>query len=164
MANRLDLPVPFDVQELSDRIAAQRGRPIFLRSATLPPDSPSGLCVSAETADFIFYEARTTALHQDHIVLHEIGHLLWGHDVSVAVAEETFAQVLPALDPRTVRCMLGRGDCTGVTEQQAELVATLIMRRVIRRPPSPAPSLSRDDAETIARLSRTLEKPGVTHG
>jgi uncharacterized protein (DUF2384 family) len=55
--------------------------------------------------------------------------------------------------------MLGRGECVGIAEQQAELVATLIMQRALRRRPNLTRPAYADDAETIARLSHTLEDP-----
>jgi hypothetical protein len=159
----LNIPVPFRLRTFCDRLEKQRKRPIFLRPTVLPPGSPSGLCVSTQAADYIFFEISTTALHQEHIVLHEIGHLLWGHETTLAVSEQALRLLMPALDPRVVTCMLGRGECTGVAEQQAELVATLIMQRVARRPPDLTHPVSAEDAETIARLSRTLEDPEDLH-
>src|SRR3712207_8993175 len=32
------------------------------------------------SADYVFYDDRTSELHRRHIVLHEIGHMLFGHD------------------------------------------------------------------------------------
>jgi hypothetical protein len=159
MVNRLDIPVPFRLQTFCDRLAAQRGRPILLKPVAFPSGSPSGLCVSTRAADYIFFEAGTTALHQEHIVLHEIGHLLWNHQTALAASDETIRMLFPALDSQVVVRMLKRGECAGVTEQQAEMVATVIMQRVVRRLPGQVQPAPGQDAETIARLSHTLEDP-----
>jgi len=161
VVNRLDIPVPFHLQAFCDRLQERQERPLSLRPVALPAGSPSGVCVSTQAADYIFYEASTSSLHQEHIVLHEIGHLLLGHLTGMTGSEQVLRLLLPSLDPRVVVRMLGRGDCTGVTERQAELMATLIMQRAVRRVPSPAFG---EDAETITRLSRTLEDPENLHG
>jgi hypothetical protein len=163
MVDRLEIPSPFQLRIFCDRLQEQRGRPISLQPVTLPPGSPSGLCVSTQATDYIFYEASTSAPHQEHIVLHEIGHLLWGHQRTITGSEQVLRLLLPALDPRVVIGMLERGECTGVTEQQAELVATLIMQRTARRLPGASRPAPTKDAETITRLSRTLEDPGGFH-
>ena len=163
IVDRLDFPSPFHLRAFCDRLQEQRGRPISLRPVALPPGSPSGLCISTQATDYIFYEVSTSPLHQEHIVLHEIGHLVWGHQATIAGSEQILGLLLPSLDPRVVTCMLGRGECTGVTEQQAELVATLIMRRVARRSPGATPLAPGGDAETITRLRQTLEDPEGLH-
>jgi hypothetical protein len=164
IVDSLDIPVPFHLQAFCDRLQERRGRPLSLRPVALPPGSPSGVCVSTQATDYIFFEVSTSSLHQEHIVLHEIGHLLWGHQTAMTGSEQVLQLLLPSLDPRVVMSMLGRGDCTGITEQQAELVATLIMQRAVRRLPSPARPALGEDAETITRLSRTLEDPEDLHG
>jgi hypothetical protein len=130
----------------------------------MPPGSPTGMCLSTRATDYIFYEAITGSLHQQHIVLHEIGHLLWEHQTAMTGTEQALQLLLPSLDPRVVIRMLRRGDCTGLIEQQAELVATLIMQRAGRQLPRPARPPLGEDAETITRLSYTLEDPGDMHG
>jgi len=163
MIDRLDIPVPFHLQAFCDRLQERRGRPLSLRPVALPPGSPSGVCVSTQATDYIFYEASTSSLHQEHIVLHEIGHLLWGHQTCMTGSEQALQLLLPSLDPRVVIRMLGRGDCAGITERQAELVATLIMQRAVRRLPIPAQPPLGEDAETITRLRCTLEDSEDLH-
>lgn len=163
IVDSLDIPAPFHLQTFCDRLQECRGRPLTLRPFAMPPGSPSGVCLSTQGTDYIFYESSTSSLHQQHIVLHEIGHLLWGHQTAMMGSEQALQLLLPSLDPRVVIRMLRRGDCTGVIEQQAELVATLIMQRAVRQLPSPArPALS-EDTQTIARLSCTLEDPEDLH-
>lgn len=77
----LELPHPFSLDELCNRIAEQRGRPIRLHP--LPKEAAEtgvcGLWVGTVNVDYVFYEAQTTPLHREHIVLHELGHILFGH-------------------------------------------------------------------------------------
>lgn len=70
---------PADVRGLSKRLAARRGRPILLRAHPIRVPGVYGTCLSTGSADFIFYESRTSPVHQDHIILHELVHLVAGH-------------------------------------------------------------------------------------
>lgn len=81
VADALDLPRPFDLDVLCERIAAQRGRPLRLVPLEGKPDAslPCGVWVATRTSDLIFYEPATSALHKLQIVLHELAHLLLGH-------------------------------------------------------------------------------------
>ncbi len=42
-----------------------------------------GLWLGTDNADYVFYEARTAPLHREHIILHEIGHVLCDHHRSI---------------------------------------------------------------------------------
>ena len=163
MLDGLDIPIPFDLLTFCDRLGRRRKRPICLRPVTLPPGSPTGVLISTVVADHVLYQVGTTPLHQEHIVLHEIGHLLWGHADGHTVTDDAFRLLLPALDPQAVKCILGRGGCTGVEEQQAELMATLILQRVAEWSREQARPVPAEYAGTITRLRHTLERPDNAH-
>lgn len=121
----LRLPVPFDVRAVCAELADRRGRPITL----LPFPGLSELCglwVATDTADLIAYEQHTTAPHQDHIVLHEIGHLLCAHYPASLTLDEQARLVLPNLDPEMVRRVLGRTGYSSAEEREAEFFASLV--------------------------------------
>lgn len=124
----LPTPVPFDARALCEQVAARRGRPIRL----IPMARLTGVCglwVATDTTDLIFYEGKTTPPHQDHIILHELGHVLCGHcPVSLPMAEQA-RLLLPDLDPEMVRRVLGRAGYSTVEEQEAEMLASLIRQR-----------------------------------
>ncbi len=82
----VQVPRPLDVPLLIDRIAAHRGRPIFLRYCTRPAGH-SGLTLMLGSADVIFVEEQTSDLHRQHIALHELGHLLLNHTRGLNVAD-----------------------------------------------------------------------------
>ncbi|WP_397560774.1 hypothetical protein [Spongiactinospora sp. 9N601] len=128
----LTLPTPFDVRVLCATLAEERGRPIHLLPMTGNP-GVQGLWVATETADVIFYEDATTPPHQEHIILHELSHLLCDHYRVTDPAAELARALLPDLDPGMVVRMLGRTSYTAIEEQEAELLATLIQQRA-RRP------------------------------
>lgn len=116
----MDLTHPFSLDAVCARIAEQRGRPIRLHP--LPPEAAeSGVCglwVGTETVDYVFYEAHTTPLHREHIVLHELGHILFGHHSLDARETDGRAPVV-----------LGRTNYTTRQEREAEMLASMIRIR-----------------------------------
>lgn len=128
----IELPVPFDAHAFCEALAIRRGRPIHL--LPIPSDGePGGLtgaCLTIAEKDFIFYEGRTSAWHQDHIILHEAAHLLLGHNSDIGADEESLRQLFPDFQPEVVRQILQRQTYTREDEREAELLATLILERV----------------------------------
>ncbi|MDF3290166.1 hypothetical protein [Streptomyces silvisoli] len=122
----LDVQPPLRVEALCEALGEKRGRPIELRAYPLPKPGPSGLWLETPTADLIIYQQETTKLHQDHIILHEIGHILANHRSDDRVAE--WNAVIPGLTPSAVRRALGRCTYDDAQEQEAELVATIILQ------------------------------------
>ena len=124
----LPMPVPFDARVLCERVAARRGRPIQL----VAMDGLTGVCglwVGTATTDLIFYERVTTPPHQEHIILHELGHVLCDHHRSPDALGLPVEQLLPSLDPAMVQRVLGRAGYTSEEEREAELLASLIRQR-----------------------------------
>ncbi|MGW6876989.1 hypothetical protein ACWGHA_32190 [Streptomyces xanthophaeus] len=141
----LDIPHPLDVERLSASISEQRGRPLHLLPLPEAVGAEAGVCglwLGLGDADIVFYEAATSRVHQTHIILHELAHMLLDHgrlgvddDSSGSTSEDgggsglaLLAGLFPDLDPSMVNRMLARGrtDYSAVEEQQAELLATLI--------------------------------------
>ncbi|WP_245378993.1 hypothetical protein [Kibdelosporangium banguiense] len=132
VARDLPLPRPFDVRVLCRRVAGQRGRPITLMPMYGGDSGVLGLWVAAESADMIFYEQNTTVPHQEHIILHELSHLLCDHYPAQLSTAEHMRMLMPDLDPQMVQRILGRTTYLAVEEQEAELLATLIQQRAQR--------------------------------
>lgn len=127
----LPLPAPFDVHELCQRVAARRGRPIRL----LPVAGLTGVCglwIATGTTDLICYERDTTRPHQDHIILHELSHVLCHHYPVTTPGHDTSA-LFPDLDPAMVRAVLGRAGYAAAEEREAETLASLIRQRATTR-------------------------------
>ncbi|MGH3864139.1 hypothetical protein [Actinokineospora sp.] len=127
LVDGLALPRPFSVSALVEMLAEQRQRPIDI--GTLP----AGLTVNACGAwlhladrDVIFVEAKTSPFHRDHIVLHEIGHMLCDHRSKADDIVADLGRFLPDLSPALVRRLLARTSYSTDEEQEAELVASLI--------------------------------------
>ncbi|MFG3282521.1 regulator component [Streptomyces sp. NPDC048111] len=119
--------LPFDA--VCARVEELRGRRLVLRE--LPEEAAlSGVCglwLGTDAADYIFYEARTAPLHREHIVLHEIGHVLCDHRRDMAAgAGEVPAAPDDDLPPQFVKRLMGRSSYTTREEQEAEMIASLI--------------------------------------
>jgi hypothetical protein len=89
--------VPFDLNALLDQLEADRGRPIELVpfSATAPGE-PCGIWVGTDRLDLIYYEEATSPLHQDHIILHEVGHMVCDHTGAACPTPITSVACSPA--------------------------------------------------------------------
>jgi len=162
---QLDVPVPFDSHQLCRQLAQARGRPIHLLAMALDLEGPCGLWIAADRADYILYERRTSRLHQEHIIAHEIGHLLCDHEPVSALDDATTSMLMPSLDPRMVRRILRRRSGYPVPqEQQAEMIASLLLQRssgaVAATGPAdgPAAAAAPETAGVIARLELSLER------
>lgn len=57
----------------------QDNRAIFIRGYAFEDEEVDGLWVRADTADYIFYDLRSHPVHQNHIRLHELGHIVLRH-------------------------------------------------------------------------------------
>jgi len=91
---------------------------------------PCGVWLALAEGDYIFYESDTSQLHREHIILHELGHLLCDHRPTEVIDGKVLTQLLPTLDPTVVRRVLGRTTYSAVEEQEAEVVASLVRERV----------------------------------
>ncbi|MGI5502176.1 ImmA/IrrE family metallo-endopeptidase [Lentzea sp. CA-135723] len=129
LARKLRLPQPFDVHALCARVAADRGRPITLIPLPMASLGPCGLWLAGDREDVVCYEQHTSALHQEHIILHELGHILHGHEGS-----ETMSALFPDLSGETVRTMLARQHETfgERAEREAEDFAFAVLARASR--------------------------------
>ncbi|MGW2050993.1 hypothetical protein ACWCPF_38400 [Streptomyces sp. NPDC001858] len=88
---------------------------------------PFGLWLMTDSADIVFYQQDTTRAHQDHIILHEVGHIIADHkDEQVwTPGDDPAAGLLPGGLPRG----LPRTCYDSRHEREAELIATIILER-----------------------------------
>jgi len=149
---RLDLPIPFDVQSFCERVAANRGRPILLYPVRSEA-GPFGLWVAGPSLDVVFYEEETSPLHQDHIILHEVGHMISQHRGRCVLSQQRAQRIAPDLTPVALAHLL---DCSGAQteEQEAETIAVLIHQQT-RIHPEPAIDVLPPAAdERLARVAQ----------
>ncbi|WP_406134536.1 hypothetical protein [Streptomyces sp. NBC_01089] len=127
MIDRLELPSTLSIEILCRHIAARRGRPLHLHP--LPREAATagacGMWLATDAEDHIFYEQRTALLHQEHIVLHEIGHMLFDHGASDEDGTG-WGSFLPDLDVNAVQRLLRRTNYATSQEREAELFASVL--------------------------------------
>ncbi|WP_406688847.1 hypothetical protein REH65_21525 [Saccharopolyspora sp. ID03-671] len=159
LASALPLPTPWDLRTFIDELGRARGRPITLRQVSaVESESPCGALISLADHDVIGY-VPSTPLHEEHIILHEVGHLVCGHSDTKLADSPMVAALVPDLSPELIRSVLGRSAFDAVTEQQAELVASLYLYRAGR-----APAPLRGVRKLDARSGRTLREIQATFG
>ncbi|UGT68805.1 hypothetical protein LTT66_00770 [Nocardia gipuzkoensis] len=131
------IPHPWDVTEYLERVAEYRGRPITLCPIDVGALSGngcgtgSGLWIAREDDDVIMYGA-DTEWHADHIIAHEIGHMLLGHGGSAsgpeaAAADLPLRELMPSLSLETIHSVLRRQDYGSERERAAETFADLLL-------------------------------------
>uniref|UniRef100_UPI003F499BAD hypothetical protein n=1 Tax=Nocardia suismassiliense TaxID=2077092 RepID=UPI003F499BAD len=142
------IPYPWDVAEYVRRVADHRGRPITL----CPIDAGSlsgtgcgtgsGLWIAREDDDVIMYGA-DTEWHADHIIAHEIGHMLLDHGTSPTESPSSpkdlpLHALMPSLSLESIQSVLRRQDYGSERERAAETFADMVMVEATlpRRTPS----------------------------
>lgn len=158
----LDLPEALNLDLLLERLAERRGRP--LRLLPLLPglrDEPSGMWVPLPDEDVIFAESSISDWYRDHVVLHEVGHMLWGHqgavrDVAGWLGQYGVERAHPA--PVAMRCAATAHE----QEREAEMIALLLEARISQQPacgPPTSPGTPVEVAEVLGRLTAALGGP-----
>ncbi|MEU1550320.1 hypothetical protein [Nocardia sp. NPDC005745] len=131
------IPDPWDMTEYIARVAAYRERPITLCPIDVGALSGngcgtgSGLWIAREGDDVIMYGA-DTEWHADHIIAHEVGHMLLGHGGTASgpgagAADLPLRELMPSLSLETIRSVLRRQDYGSERERAAETFADLLL-------------------------------------
>ncbi|GAA3586452.1 hypothetical protein GCM10022222_83940 [Amycolatopsis ultiminotia] len=151
----LDLPANYDLATLCARLGEIRERPITLVPLPMPASHPCGMWVAARGEDLIFFDANTTGAHQEHIILHELGHIICCHRGSGLLDDESARSLFPNLDPDIVRDMLMRATYDDEQEQEAEIIAYLLSEQMGRKP-KPTTKPPAEQENPIDRIERLL--------
>lgn len=126
----LEVAEPFTVEAFRRALQARRGRPLTISAMpVLEPGEPSGVWIATDTADHVFVDPTARPLHREHIVLHELAHMLCDHGAAAGLSQADAAALLPSLDSAVVARVLGRSRYSQVQEREAELLATIIAER-----------------------------------
>ncbi|WP_312018679.1 hypothetical protein [Streptomyces sp. I05A-00742] len=159
----LALPAATDLRGLCDVVALRVGRPIHLVPMSLD-GVVSGMTATTDDGYWIVHELKTSPWHQVHIVLHELGHLLLGHDQDPAVTEDALKVWTPSVDVATAMRRMGltmglaRHHCyDNLTERETEILGTLLMEKVVPPPPGQEQPLEGPAAELAASLGPALQ-------
>jgi hypothetical protein len=146
----LHLPASLDLAGLIRLVADARARPILLQPMAGIGGQTMGAWIPTPDLDLIVYEKRTTRLHQDHIVLHELSHLICGHRARV-IEPGAAAKLFPDLRPDAVRAALARHGYSSADEVEAEVMASVLSAQVHTAPEPAAPG-DGEDAAVMRRL------------
>ncbi len=138
LAKTLPIPQPFSAEAFVTALVEHRGRRIELVGMAAKRDTPCGMFVETPDADYVFYASNTTRLHQEHIIAHEIGHLLCGHKGTSALHESVAALLMKNLSAKLISRVLGRTVYSEAEEAEAEMLASVILiRGGLARPAHP---------------------------
>ncbi|MBN1173106.1 MAG: ImmA/IrrE family metallo-endopeptidase [Micromonosporaceae bacterium] len=158
LGDQVEIPRPFDATELSRQVSSLLGHDIALVALPMATGAPYGVTLFTDDAHVIAYERHTSRVHQDHIIAHELGHVLLGHLGVEIDTDQAASQLFPALKPALVRRILRRtGVYTKAEEFEAETMATLLLELGNQRSRVPGDQTAPQHAEAAARLRDALE-------
>jgi hypothetical protein len=160
----LDWPTPFDIGELLDRIGKRRGKPISLFPAELPGDGPGGLVIERADDLVIVFDDNLPLLQQEHIILHEAAHVLFGHRGTALddISKEELTELAPEVVEQASR-FAQRDGYSGIEEKVAEIAAALMWLRVgATRSMVPTRVSSPEIAAANERFAAALVRHGRT--
>ncbi|SFQ71254.1 hypothetical protein SAMN05421810_11434 [Amycolatopsis arida] len=145
-----DLPRPWDVEVLCQELARNRSRPLLLHPVDIPA-FPFGMWYDDGVRDHVFYRSSASGYYRDHIVLHEICHMLAGHGVPT---EDVLADQVDAAVPGvSFRGASGRA-YNNHEEELAETFAAMVLRMARQRRPGSVSAVERR-AEELFGATRT---------
>lgn len=122
----LKIDEPMDMAEVCRRLSAHRNKPIRLLAYPFEIPGPFGLWLKTPSADYVLYQAETTPAHQQHIIAHELGHLLASHR-SDEGDEAVWSVLMPDVPPDVIRRALRRTSYDNAQEREAETAATMLL-------------------------------------
>jgi hypothetical protein len=119
-----------------------------------------GIWVSDVAVDYVFYQRETSPLHQLHIILHELSHIVCDHR-PISLGDACIgATLFPDLRPELIRRFLARTAYSTDEEREAEVLATLLLTRMSGESASPASLGDLQASELLDRLVSSLEDEG----
>ena len=150
----LAMPAPFTVDDFCAELQRTRGRPLVVTAVRTRRADPRAMWCRGATTDHILIGSDRPRLHRDHLVLHGIGHMVFGHLGGPAVSRD-IGHVLGPADMTGLRRDLRRVVYTHREEHQAEVFATRVLQLtgawvVAARPSGP-------HAVLLEQLSSVLE-------
>jgi len=157
---QLTLPDPFDLTELCRSVSTGRGRPLHVRGIPGPASRarPCGIWIATDDEDWVFVDQQTSPLHRQHIVLHELAHMLCNHPAADLPENDMLRRLFPDLSPAMVRTVLSRTSYQSEYEREAELLASLILAQAQSSAAAimPVTDMSAAEKEVLRRAGLAL--------
>ena len=145
------IPYPWDINQFVDRLERHRARDIDLCAIPWAVGDSCGAWQQHPDHDVIAYAENTSGFHQDHIILHEIGHMISQHRGRCVLPEDEAQRIAPDLTPTAFAHLLDRGT-SHAEEREAETIAVMIHQRSRIRPQLARELLPPADARRLARV------------
>lgn len=161
------IPDPWDLEQFVERLSTHRQRPITLRPfEAAGGSSPCGLYLATQTEDIVLYPAQAFTVQRDHVVLHEIAHVLFdstNHDEPTAptpaIDHRFAALVFPDIPLELIRQYLERTEYTTEVEQQAESFADAVRHLIDERRRTGLDGMTPQQRAIAQRLGTILHRP-----
>ena len=121
-----DLPEFFGLDDLIAAVENSRTTSIEIVEfpGIYPEDGLFGIWLSTGFGDYILHAPTASELHRRQIVLHELAHMILGHDL--ATGQSSAAALFPDLPEEVVLRFLARGHADNPMEREAEALADLL--------------------------------------
>ncbi len=116
----------YSILDVVDAVSHLRQRPIQLCPWSMPDLTVYGAWITTPERDYVFFEKNTSRLHQEHIVAHELSHILLGHKTILITPTQ-----LPSLTPAMRH--LAPGQRNSDEEYDAETLAISLQVALIRK-------------------------------
>lgn len=132
----LQLPRNPTLDDVVSVTSERRGRRIRITrtDVLLDPCQPCGAWMAIPDEDWIFVSTSAAPFAHNQIVLHELAHMLLGHDDPES---DAWKQQFPSFTSDTVkRVVFNRMRYDVESERQAESLASLIHARLVLQPPA----------------------------
>lgn len=130
-----ELPVPWDIAELCERLAVLRGRPVIVREMDIPA-LPFAFWRGTDSADFIVHRTGMTGYYRDHVILHEVCHMLAGHNVTETGGTQADSRTDEDINEQLLE-QAAHNPHTTEQEELAERFATTVLRLAKQARPAP---------------------------
>jgi hypothetical protein len=124
----------FSLPSFVEWLEERRQRPLRLVPWSLPAPL-FGAWLTSTACDYVFYEKQTAPLHQLHIQIHEMAHILCEHptvDVDSPAGKTLFRELAHPSPQQISQPVALRLAHSSAEEYEAERLASLIQQRILR--------------------------------
>lgn len=149
------LPRPWALDDWVDALEQQHHRPIDLVPMVYEPGGPIGAWRALPDRDVIAYAANTSLWHQDYVAVHEIAHMVSGHQGRCMMSAREAVDHGPELGDAALQHLLTRVT-TDTEEVEAETIATIVLAEATVTPPMIDPTTGGRPARRARRFSEVF--------
>lgn len=117
------LPELFAMEDIVSAIEQERDTTIKVVEfpEISPEDGLFGIWLNTKFGDYVLHAPAPSELHRQQIILHELAHMILGHDL--AVGQSNASKLFPDLPESAVVRTLARGHDDNQLEREAETLA-----------------------------------------